>query len=54
MLHKNRDLLVRQRPMGGITKQGDGYLRRPHVIAATAVMRMTRKTQIGSRVWRSS
>ena len=29
--------------MGGITKQGDGYLRRLLVVGATAVMRMTRK-----------
>lgn len=29
--------------LGGITKQGDGYLRRLLVIGATAVMRMTRK-----------
>jgi len=29
--------------LGGITKQGDGYLRRLLVVGATAVMRMTRK-----------
>ena len=29
--------------LGGITKQGDGYLRRLLVVSATAVMRMTRK-----------
>jgi len=31
--------------LGGITKQGDGYLRRLLVVGATAVMRMTRKDQ---------
>lgn len=30
--------------LGGITKQGDGYLRRLLVVGATAVMRMTRKS----------
>jgi transposase len=29
--------------LGGITKQGDGYLRRLLVVGSTAVMRMTRK-----------
>lgn len=29
--------------MGGISKQGDGYLRRLLVVGATAVMRMARK-----------
>ena len=29
--------------LGGVTKQGDGYLRRLLVVGATAVMRMTRK-----------
>ena len=29
--------------LGGITKQGDGYLRRLLVVGATAVMRMARK-----------
>ena len=29
--------------LGGISKQGDGYLRRLLVVGATAVMRMTRK-----------
>ena len=29
--------------LGGITKQGDGYLRRLLVVGATAVLRMTRK-----------
>jgi transposase len=37
-----------------ITKQGGGYLRRLLVVSATAVMRMTRKTLIGSRGWPSS
>jgi transposase len=32
----------KERP-GGITKKGDGYLRRLLVVGATAVMRMTRK-----------
>ncbi|APR55315.1 IS110 family transposase [Sphingomonas koreensis] len=30
--------------LGGITKQGDGYLRRLLVVGSTAVMRMTRKS----------
>lgn len=30
--------------LGGITKQGDGYLRRLIIVGATAVMRMARKT----------
>ncbi len=29
--------------LGGVTKQGDGYLRRLLVVGATAVMRMARK-----------
>lgn len=32
-----------QERLGGITKQGDCYLRRLFVVGATAVMRMTRK-----------
>jgi transposase len=32
--------------LGGITKQGDGYLRRLLVVGATAVMRMVRKDAV--------
>ena len=32
-----------QEKLGGISKQGDGYLRRLLVVGATAVMRMARK-----------
>ena len=32
--------------LGGISKQGDGYLRRRLVVGATAVMRMARKDAV--------
>jgi len=32
-----------EKRLGGITKQGDGYLRRLLIVGATAVLRMTRK-----------
>lgn len=40
--------------LGGITKQGDGYLRRLLVVGATAVMRMTRKMRSAALEWHSS
>ncbi|MBN8820017.1 MAG: transposase, partial [Sphingomonas sp.] len=36
--------------LGGISKQGDGYLRRLLVVGATAVMRMVRK-DAGRHPW---
>ena len=37
-------LLFHRRNVDGITKQGNGYLRRLLVVGATAVMRITRRT----------